>query len=443
MNSSSSTPNASETSDTHENPVVSSSETLDQNTPFDAFSSADDASIADHSSESKFEGTASKVARSDVAPSEFVAPVTNQDEVLEGARLKAEQRAEMKRIGKSRGTKRLIFALVVIVAALVFVQYKREKERQWRWASIPMPDRTATVPEDWTVVKLGEALERSGKVRHSGTFVEAAGLAKLERATAGEYELPARATPLELAQIFAKPPTIFKVTFPEGFTCRQIAERLKARNFKSADELRVMAYPPDKDVSPQEGYWFPATYELSIDADAKTLAHQLRTRFRQSLDALPKPYPVGADKKRLTESELVTLASIVERETSVPEERALVAGVLLNRLRKGMRLQCDATVQYARQVAKARGTLNEGRKKRLSIADTRIDSIYNTYKIKGLPPAPICNPGEAALLAAARPKNSDYFFYVMSPAQGKHRFAKTFEEHSRNVRLYRQELKAQ
>ena len=379
----------------------------------------------------------------DAPPSPTASPIAPIDETLQRAQMKAAQRAEAARIGKSRGTKKLIFALVVIAAILIFVQYEREKNRQWRWASIPMPERTATVPKDWNIVTLGDALERSGKVRHSGTFVEAAGLAKLERVTAGEYELPARATPLELAKIFAAPPTIFKVTFPEGFTCRQIAARLQARNFKNAESLRLMAYPPDQDISPQEGYWFPATYEMSINASAASLAHDMCVRFRQSLDALPKPYPIGADKKRLTENELITLASIVERETSVPEERAIIAGVLLNRLRTGMRLQCDATVQYARQRAKARGDLEQGRKTRLNIADTRIDSIYNTYKIKGLPPSPICNPGEAALLAAARPKSSDYFFYVMSPAQGKHRFAKTFEEHSHNVRLYRQELKAQ
>ena len=136
---------------------------------------------------------------------------------------------------------------------------------------------------------------------------------------------------------------------------------------------------------------------------------------------------------------MVTLASLVERETSVASERALVAGVLLQRLRTGMRLQCDASIQYARERALARGTLPIGHKERLLFSDLKIDSPYNTYQNAGLPPGPICNPGKDSLHAAAAPQNTDKLFYVMSPKLGRHLFAKTFAEHGRNIRIVKAE----
>ncbi len=121
----------------------------------------------------------------------------------------------------------------------------------------------------------------------------------------------------------------------------------------------------------------------------------------------------------------------------MPDERPLIAGVLLNRLNINMRLQCDATVQYARRRAEEIGQLEagEGHKARLLFDDLKINSLYNTYQNAGLPPGPICNPGEDSLKAAARPEASPYFFYVMSPKLGRHRFAKTFDEHKHNIAL--------
>ena len=134
--------------------------------------------------------------------------------------------------------------------------------------------------------------------------------------------------------------------------------------------------------------------------------------------------------------ELLTLASIIEKETGVPEERGLVASVFVNRLRKGMKLQTDPTVIYA---------LTEGKKdlgRSLRRRDLRIDSPYNTYKYYGLPPTPICNPGREAIMAAAHPEKSDFLYFVAN-GRGGHNFSKTLNEHNRHVRNWVNELRRQ
>ncbi|HEX8835201.1 MAG TPA: endolytic transglycosylase MltG, partial [Abditibacteriaceae bacterium] len=224
-----------------------------------------------------------------------------------------------------------------------------------------------------------------------------------------------------------------------GWTAAQMARRLEANKFTAANEFYQAAYPVGALVSPWEGRLFPDTYLLPQRGTAKQLLAHLTERFNEVAEGLPKEGPVAGKGKRLTTQEIVVLASLVERETSINEERPLVAGVLLNRLRKGMRLQCDASVQYARQRAAESGLLEEGHKERLLFRDLEIDSPFNTYRNAGLPPGPICNPGKASLLAAAMPKSSPYFFYVMSPKLNRHRFAVTFDEHRRNIRLAKSE----
>lgn len=336
------------------------------------------------------------------------------------------------------------FMLVLLGAgAAGGIWWRNEQIRLWKWEAIVMPELSARVPEEWPVEELAERLKETRKIRDRETFLEAAAQTKLRRVAPGGYILPAKAGPLELAKIFAAPPGLVKVTFPEGWTGERMAARLEARDFTHARELRRLIYPPQQTVSPWEGRLFPETYWLPQRGKAPQLVSQMNDRFKTVTQGLPRPFPIGAGGKRLTLDEVVTLASIVERETSVPDERPIVAGVLINRLQKGMRLQCDATVQYALERAQASGQLPTGRQSRLRFRD--IDAVqlspYNTYKIKALPPGPICNPGEAALFAAAKPKASKYLFYVMSPRLGHHRFAEDFAGHSENVRLYRKELR--
>lgn len=304
-----------------------------------------------------------------------------------------------------------------------------------KWAAIPMPESTAVVGDEMAPAKLGELLQKKHKVRDAGTFVEAANKIHLSKVQPGIYELPKIADPMQLAQIFANPPHLVKVTFPEGWTAHQMAERLASEHFVAAADFRRLAYPADKTVSPWEGRLFPDTYFLSPNASASQIIQTLHQHFAEVVKTLPRPFPQIAPGNALSVAQLTTLASVVERETDVPSERALVAGVLLNRIRKNMRLQCDATVQYARELAAAKGQLAKGHKSRLLFSDLKIDSPFNTYRHGGLPPGPICNPGAASLKAAAHPKPSDYLFYVWSPKLKHHLFATNYAGHLHNVRL--------
>jgi UPF0755 protein len=370
-----------------------------------------------------------------------IAAASSDDPALRQAQKAARQKA-VRKVKRSRGTKVLILVALLLLGAMAMVKRKRDQEQRWRWASIVMPERSARVPEEWTPPELAERLKASRKIRHEGTFLEAARAVKLEAVEPGGYQLPAKATPLQLAQLFKEGPTLEKVTFPEGFTASRIADRLAARGFSSAPELKRLAYPPGSRVSPIEGRWFPETYWLPRNGTAPEIAKILQERHREVLAKLPKPYPIGAGGKRLSEAEVVTLASIVERESRSNEERPVVAGVLLNRLKKGMPLQCDATVQYALERARESGQLASGRKEQLLYRDIDAvaDSPYNTYKIAGLPPGPICSPGQRSLEAAARPKSHDYLYYVMSPALGEHRFSSDYSEFLRHKRQYKREL---
>lgn len=351
----------------------------------------------------------------------------------------------------ARSRRSVFWPWLIVLAVLLggtFSAYawwqKREREQldRWRWGLKSMPERVARVPEEWSAKTLAERLQESGKVNDATAFEEAAQKIGLEIVEPGAYPLPEKAGPRELAQIFNQPAPLVKVTFPEGWTANRMAKRLESEKFENVREFRQMVYPPGTPISPLEGKLFPETYYLPYKGTAKELAAPMLERYREITEQLPRPFPLAAKDRPLSLQEVTILASLVERETHVAAERPVIAGVLLNRLRKGMRLQCDASVQYARERAAAAGELSEGHKERLLFRDLEIKSPYNTYENAGLPPGPICNPGEDSLRAAAAPKQTEYFFYVMSPKLNRHRFAKTFAEHERNVRLYHQERRA-
>lgn len=328
--------------------------------------------------------------------------------------------------------KALIVLGVLSIAIIACVLVRREQIRRWKWEPIPMPERFARVPDEWSVATLANRMQESKKIRDDATFEQAAAQANLTKVLPGGYLLPEKAGPLELAKVFAAGPTHQKVTFPEGFTTWQVAARLQQNGFKAAPDLRRLAHPSAQS-NPIEGTLFPDTYWLPLNAKAKELAARMGERYKEIAKTLPQPFPAGYNGKRLDLREVTILASLIERETHVDSERPLVAGVLLKRLRENMRLQCDATVQYALQLA----AYERGDTSHQSVLrrDYKFESPYNTYRNHGLPPAPICNPGKASLMAAARPHATEYLFYVWSPKLKRHRFAKTFSEHRTNIAL--------
>jgi UPF0755 protein len=214
-----------------------------------------------------------------------------------------------------------------------------------------------------------------------------------------------------------------RFTVPEGLTVLQTADVLAEAGVLDRDEFLIEAATGD--FSPYrfldgaaglEGFLYPETYDVYADASAHDVADRMLAQFDK---LFTEEYYGKAEALGLSINEVVTIASLIERETRVPEERALVASVIMNRLNVGMPLQIDATVQFA---------LGEN-KEHLTYADLEVDSPYNTYKINGLPPGPICSPRIECIEAALYPADTDYIYYVLSPElDGRHNFTKSYDE---------------
>jgi UPF0755 protein len=223
---------------------------------------------------------------------------------------------------------------------------------------------------------------------------------------------------------------VHTVIIPEGYNIFDIANAIQAAGLGSAADFLTVARSDVSlisDLDPQapslEGYLFPDTYEFTRTQSLHDMAAAMVKRFRQETRQLG----LTTDFHRI-----VTMASIVEKETAVPTERALVASVFYNRLRRNIILATDPSVIYAALLAgRYTGVIRR--------SDLQFDSVYNTYKHAGLPPGPICNPGRDSLQAAMQPANSGFLYFV-SDNNGHHRFARTMEEHSRNVVAYRRSV---
>ncbi|QHW35328.1 endolytic transglycosylase MltG [Paenibacillus rhizovicinus] len=230
-----------------------------------------------------------------------------------------------------------------------------------------------------------------------------------------------------------------RFTIPEGFTVQQIADKLseagygdKAAFLAAADKEQVW---PDTDASKNipkdgklrhrlEGYMFPETYELPKDSKPEAIIDRMLQELDHKLDGLPENWEEALTENGINFHQMMTIASLIEREVVVDEERPIVAGIIYNRLKKGMPLQIDATVQY----------LLDKQKERLMESDLQVDSPYNTYKIKGLPPGPIASPSLKSIEAALFPTKTDYYYYVTKKdGSHEHLFAETLKQHNQNI----------
>jgi len=217
-----------------------------------------------------------------------------------------------------------------------------------------------------------------------------------------------------------KPKTVW-VTIPEGFDSREIAERLEVNGVISREEFLDALNREIKDDYPSfirppyEGFLFPDTYEFYIESTPEAVIKKFLARF---VAVLPEDFEEKAKNLGLTPREAIILASLIEKEARIDEERPVIAQVLLKRLNIGMKLQCDATVQYA--LGKSKPIL--------SYDDLKVKSPYNTYLYYGLPPGPICNPGLPSIISAVNPADTDYLFYF-TRGDGVHIFSRTYEEH--------------
>jgi len=311
------------------------------------------------------------------------------------------------------------FVLFLLLAAAALFQ-------GWRAYTGPGPAGeavTVIIPPGASLTRVGDLLAGAGVVRHPRLMVLAARLADLlgrdRQPRAGEYSFPPRVSLRDALLQMARHQTVTRsLTIPEGLTSARVWE--------------ILAAAPDLTgplgETPPEGALLPETYHYSHGDSRAALARRMQAAMAAAEAALwPPRAPVPPLRSW---ADAVTLASIVEKETGLAEERPRVAAVFLNRLRLGMPLQSDPTVIYA--LTGGRSELDRPLNRR----DWRFDSPYNTYRVRGLPPGPIANPGRAALEAVLNPVTSNELYFV-ADGSGGHAFAETLADHNRNVARWR------
>ena len=290
--------------------------------------------------------------------------------------------------------------------------------------------QTVEIPAGTSFYKIVEILHEKKLVKHRLPFYL---LAFSQKAAAyiraGEYELSNSMSPLEMLRKLVRGEIKgYPVTFPEDITLKEIAARLAER--KLADEKTFMEIASDREFlaslgiegASLEGFLYPDTYLLNRSMGAKEIIRKIVSRFRKKVtpEMLNRAEELG-----LTLSEIVTLASIIGKESGNKEEKPLVSAVFHNRLRKKMKLQSDPTAVY--DLYKESGVIKK--------SDLKNNTPYNTYLIDGLPPGPIANPGIDSLQAALYPANVDYFYFV-SKKDGTHCFSKNLSDHNEAVSRY-------
>ncbi len=320
-------------------------------------------------------------------------------------------------------------ATLVGVAVVVFAAATWFRDAVYGAADLPVKQTDVVIPRGATFADVVAVLRSDGVLAHPLAFRILARLRHVESAVkAGEYRFPARQTSDQVLQRLVRgEQTAVWVTIPEGYTAKEVARALAERGLGSTAAYdRIFLHDGveigGRRTPTMEGYLFPSTYLIPTDDTPDGAARILVDQFRREL-----PPDAQASARRLGRSvpEVVTIASIIEREGKLDADRPLIGSVIYNRLRLGMPLEVDASIEYV--FAEHHDVITK--------RDLQIDSPYNTYRHTGLPPTPIANPGKASLDAAFHPASSDYLYYI-AKSDGHSVFAKTLAEHNANVNRY-------
>lgn len=347
----------------------------------------------------------------------------------------------------------IIIIVILIVAAACFALWlRRELRRPYRGFAaaqvfVDIPRGTSR----WNIAGL---LQRNGVIHSRLAFLLVSERHHRSVLQAGEYMFDKPVTPPQVfAQIAGGHIFVHVVVVPEGWTMFDIAAELEKQHLCTKVEFLSAAENPSlvRDIAPHakslEGFLFPSTYQFSRGASPEEMAATMVHEFREEWSRIQAPSeqnsravgakddpvkPAPSTPKPLSADEIVTLASLIERETPQPQERPIVASVFYNRLKLGLPLQCDPTVQYALDLV-GKPT------PKVSVEDLHVQSPYNTYLHRGLPPGPIANPGDASLNAALHPAQTHDLYFVAN-GTGGHFFSATLAEHNRNVQKYKRIL---
>ncbi|WP_421997985.1 endolytic transglycosylase MltG [Reyranella sp.] len=282
--------------------------------------------------------------------------------------------------------------------------------------------KNIVIPRGAGPATMAKVLQEEGVIDHGRLFRIAVMIDPTPKPIkAGEYEIPAHISMWGLLELLQAGKQVQRrLTIPEGMTTAEVLDLVRKTDALSGDIT----------LDVKEGDLLPETYFYSRDDTRDGLLLRMKEAMEKTLDEAWRKRAAGlplANRK-----DALTLASIIEKETAVPAERAKVAAVYINRLRRRMRLESDPTTIYG---------LTEGKKplnRELTRADLASNSPYNTYMVAGLPPGPICNPGRASILAATNPTRNDRSLYFVADGQGGHAFATNLQQHNRNVERWRQ-----
>ena len=306
-----------------------------------------------------------------------------------------------------------IFSLILLIAILFITSVYFPLEEN------STTQKVVNIPSGTNAKEIVYILEKNEIIRKNNyTFRILIKLMKLEdQLKYGEYNLSPSMNMLQILDKLVKGEVIvYKITIPEGYTSSQIAELLEKNEV--AEKEAFLKLVKDSEKTP-EGYLFPDTYEVPKKYGAEKMVKVMLANFNQV--ALVNKFTDKAEEIGFSLDEIIILASIIEKEAKFTEEKSKVSSVFHNRLKTGMKLQSCATIQY----------ILEEPKEKLDENDLKIDSPYNTYLFKGLPPEAICNPGLDSIMAALDPEEGDYLYFVLGE-NGRHIFSKTYQEHLKN-----------
>lgn len=297
--------------------------------------------------------------------------------------------------------------------------------------ALPASATDVVIPDGTDAAGIATLLAARGVIRDDRLLLLALRLrGGADRIEAAEYSFPAHLSVERVSDVLfagGRQPAVW-VTFPEGFTAEQIGARLQqrrlvdGRSFADAARAGSIVLPGGARVTGLEGYLFPDTYAVPEKTDADQVIRMMTAQFVREL---PPNAPVLAAHLGYSLPKIVIVASMIEREAKADVDRPLIASVIYNRLRLGMPLEIDATIEYALPHHKTQ----------LSFADLAIDSPYNTYRNAGLPPTAIANPGRASLLAALHPASTSFLYYVYR-GNGRHEFSTTLEQQEENEQRF-------
>lgn len=285
-----------------------------------------------------------------------------------------------------------------------------------------------------SVKSIAEKLKREGLIKNAFLFQVLARKLRIAKTfQAGDFRLSSSMGAEEIAKELTHGTLDIWLTIPEGLRVEEIARRISSK-FKVKSEKLI------EEAKNYEGFLFPDTYLIPKDVNSQMIIKTMTDNFNRKVGELinlEKAKRGELEFNGLSLDELITLASLIEREGRNDIDRSKIASVLYNRLKVGMKLDVDATVQYALSTANCKLEMVNCNfwPKKLSHEDLTVESLYNTYLNNGLPPKPICNPGLSSIKAALTPATTDFWYYL-SDKNGKMHFAKTLEEHNNNVKKY-------